>query len=87
MKAITFIVECLYWLNIFIVPTCLLTLLGYAGYYYIGEFPGMVCLVAFAITGIISGILWAERVRKTVGCSNYVNRIFSSPDLDNRGKT
>lgn len=84
MKFVKFITEALFWLNIFIVPVLVSLISGYALYYFAATQWALACSVILVIAGVVSGILWAERVRKTVGCSVYVNRIFSSPDLDNK---
>jgi hypothetical protein len=81
MKVVKFLVEGLYWLNIVFVPIFLLGGVGYLLYHYYATTLTLAACILLLVTGITLGIYWAEKVRKTIGCSVFVNRIFSSRDI------
>ena len=84
MKAVEFIVEALSWLNIFIVPAAFLSGAGFLVYHHYTTTLGLVLFIILAMTGITLGLFWAERVRKTIGCSTFMSRIFSSGDVEGK---
>ncbi|MBS1690490.1 MAG: hypothetical protein JSS96_17290 [Bacteroidetes bacterium] len=84
MKVIRLFIESLYWLNIFIVPVIFIGGSSFLLYY---NYPAIWSLIIFLFLGalsIILGIYWAEKIRKTIGCSVFVNRIFWSPDANDK---
>jgi len=84
MKAVEFIVEALSWLNIFIVPAAFLSGAGFLVYHHYATISGLVFFIMLAMAGIALGLFWAERVRKTIGCSTFMSRIFYSGDVDGK---
>lgn len=81
MKILKFIVEGIYWLNIFLAIFLILSGLGYTLYYYVGNSTGFIFFVVLAIAGFIIGIYCAEKARRKISCSVLVNNIFSSRDI------
>jgi len=75
MKFLENFVELIYWCMICISPTLLLGFAGLALYHhYEGNNTGMTLLVLLSLTGLGFGIYFAERVRRTVGCANFMTR-------------
>jgi hypothetical protein len=38
-------------------------------------------LTLIECTAIITGVLYAERIRKRYGCNNYLGRLLGTPEL------
>lgn len=78
-KIFFFIVELFYWFLIFLSPTL--------GFGLIGLFlitaldSSIIALYVCLAVGPVIGAVWAERIRRKHGCSNYWSRIFSTPDI------
>ncbi len=81
MKIVRAIVEAIYWVNIFIVPLVFLGVLGYVVNYHVHNTLSFIFFIVCLVSGALLGIIWAERVRKKVGCVNYINRIFETNDV------
>jgi hypothetical protein len=82
MKIIITFIEILYWLNIFIVPIIFIGGASFVLYYNYPATWSLMLMISLTTASVIIGIRWAEKIRKTIGCSAFVNRRFSSPDLD-----
>jgi hypothetical protein len=82
MKVLKFIIEGVYWLNIFIVPVALLAIPGFIIHHLYNNRFTLLLFLCSCLSGCVLGFLWAEKTRKTIGCSTFVNRIFSSEDVD-----
>lgn len=84
MKIVQSLIESLYWMNIFIVPVVFIGGTGFLLYHQYPATWGFIIFLLLGISSIILGIYWAEKTRKTTGCSVFVNRIFSSPDVNGK---
>jgi len=84
MKIVQSLIESLYWMNIFIVPVVFIGGTGFLLYHQYPATWGFIIFLLLGISSIILGIYWAEKTRKTIGCSVFVNRIFSSPDVNGK---
>ena len=74
MKFLESLVEGFYWLLIFISPTVILGFAGFVAWYNFKGTIGIISFIALALAGIGLGIYFAERIRKTVGCSMFLSR-------------
>ena len=85
MKFISFFVELIYWIQIFLCPTLLIGAIGLACYGYLKGPTGSLLFFAFIALGIGTGIYFAERVRRRIGCSTFMSRVMgrSSSDTPN----
>ena len=73
------IVEIIFWIAIFSSP--LLIGLALAFILYLNA-PKLAWLsIGIAGLGVLAGILFAERVRRKYGCTNYMSRLISTPDF------
>ncbi|GIU49509.1 hypothetical protein [Shewanella sp. KT0246] len=75
MKFVAQFVHLLLWLSVAMSPTLFFTMLGlilvYSSEGQMGEFT----VPMMALVGFVLGAIWAERVRKTVGLSNFFGRL------------
>ncbi|MCL1067350.1 hypothetical protein L2735_11090 [Shewanella olleyana] len=75
MKFVAQFVHCLLWLSVAMSPTLLFTIIGlvlvYSSEGQMGEFT----VPVMTLIGFVLGAMWAERVRKTVGLSNFFGRL------------
>jgi hypothetical protein len=78
IRLFQFIVETLCWLNIFIVIPLILDLGTFVLYHNMPSRWTYVLFISSSVLGLVLGILWAEKVRKTIGCSVFMSSIFSS---------
>ena len=78
-KSFQTLIEIAYWIAIFFSPVLLFSVI--AGIIFISNENNLWISIIFLSVGIILGIVWAERVRKKYGCSRYMGRILSTPDI------
>ena len=79
MKLWEFFVEAIFWVQIFLAPLlagCLMAVL-----IYLGNSRLLPLAVLFIVLGFVAGIVIAERIKKKYGCSRYLSRIISTPDI------
>jgi hypothetical protein len=79
MKIFLFIVSCVYWAWCFMVPVIIMGIPAWL--LYSAKKENVFGSILLLLTGIILGILFAERVRKKEGLISFFGRITSSPDL------
>ncbi|MBC5863404.1 hypothetical protein [Flavobacterium turcicum] len=82
-KVFEYIMEIIAWLQIVASP--LLIGLGIAAFIY---FPNptetrMIIALLIAVLGLVTGIVWANRIWKSKGTMWFVSQISATPDLDN----
>ncbi len=80
MKFVQFLIDLVYWLWLFLIPT---GILGFYAYYRYYNNPKNLALpIAILIAGIVLGIWLAERIRRKRGLAYFFSRITASPDFD-----
>ena len=84
MKLMMFLVNTIYWLGLFIVPSGIIGFI--ALWLYIDNYIGMFLSILLGVIGIVSGILLAEYIRKHYGLNNFFSRLSSTPDIENRNE-
>ena len=82
MKLFMFLINTIYWLWLFIVPSGIFSFIGY--WIYLKDSSNIAYSIILSVTGITLGIYLAERVRKKYGLSNFFGRISESPDIKDR---
>jgi hypothetical protein len=78
-----YFIEILRWIQITIVIPIILFFFSLGIY---SAYPSNLVLYIcafFIILGFIFGAIWATRIWKTKGTSNFISKIYSSPDFDN----
>ena len=73
--------EVVAWFNIFLFPAALFALVGYVVYANNKTGLGISALIFLSLAGVCLGVYLAERVRKRVGCSTVLFRVFTSHDI------
>ena|SRR5665647_1583788 len=80
MKVFMFFIKAFYWLWLFIVPAGILGFFAIWLYFKSSEYlPFSIILGLF---GIVSGVAFAEYVRRKYGLDNFFGRLMATPDID-----
>jgi hypothetical protein len=77
LKVVEFLVEAGFWLMAFASPM-LVSIIASALIYSSNKSVSIIIL----IVGVITGIAFAEWVRRKHGCSNYFAKLIASPDIN-----
>lgn len=77
------LIEVLNWIRIAISPTLIGALIGGIIYLKMGE-DGFALGISITTIGGIIGLLWATRIWRKQGTTNFISRIDASPELDNK---
>jgi hypothetical protein len=77
------LIELINWLRIAISPTLIGALIGGLIYLKMGDDGFVLGIVTTALGGIF-GVLWATKIWKKQGTTNFISRIDASPELDNK---
>lgn len=77
-----YIIESINWLRIVASPTILGLIVGGVVYLNYQNETGTIIGGIIAIVGLILGIIWATRVWKTIGTTQFFSGINPPPDLD-----
>ena len=78
-KIFEFFIEGVFWLQIFLCPLLVGGIIAFL--IYNGNSDLLVLSLFFIAIGFILGIVIAERIRRKYGCSRYLSRIISTPDI------
>ncbi len=74
MKFLESLMEFFYWCVIFICPTAILSIIGFViNYNYKGDI-GFFSFIGLSILGVALGIYFAEKIRRSVGCTYFITR-------------
>lgn len=82
IKLLAFAIESWSWLKIVASPTLIGCLLGAVLYFSAPGIPGQVGGFACVVVGIVSGVVWANRIWKREGTTTFLSKTEASPDLD-----
>ncbi|MEC6817158.1 hypothetical protein VXS05_19250 [Photobacterium toruni] len=44
-------------------------------------------IASFTVIGLIVGVIWAEKIRRTIGLSSFHGRLIATPEIDGHDKT
>jgi len=77
------ITEIVGWILITLSPTLLGIALGLGIYLYFPNSTGMTLGILVALTGLITGMVWATKKYRTTGTIHFLSRISATPELDN----
>jgi len=78
-KVVQFIIEAILWLLLFLSPALFFGVIALL--FYINDWENGTIPVVLIVAGVISGVIFAEYIRRKHGCSAYLSRIFSTPDI------
>jgi hypothetical protein len=82
MKIIAFLIEVFSWLKIVASPLLISVIIAGVIYLYLPGNLGLLLSASILLIGLILGIIWATRVWKKQGTTNYLARIYATPELD-----
>jgi len=74
MKFLETLVELFNWCLIFISPVLIFGFTGFVIYYNFNGNTGIISFIGLSAFGIVLGIYFAEKIRRSVGCSNFMTR-------------
>lgn len=77
------LIELINWLRIAISPLLIGVLIGGLVYLKMGDDGFVPGLLITAIGGIV-GVIWATKIWKKQGTTNFISRIDASPELDKK---
>ena len=75
-------IESMNWIQIVASPFLFCSLLAVFFYIYKPNTTSLIISTIIASAGLIIGIIWATRVKKKSGTTNYISKISASPDFD-----
>ncbi|MEN9333300.1 MAG: hypothetical protein RLY35_480 [Bacteroidota bacterium] len=81
-KSVEWITSSMTWLQIFISPFALGLIIGIVIYLSNPTLIGQIIGGATIVIGLLLGIRWANRKRKTEGTVQYMSKIIATPELD-----
>lgn len=77
------LIELLYGIRIFLSPALIGLILGLLVYFYFKNALGLVLGIVLFISGIVLGLIWANRIYKSKnGTAWYLSRTMATPELD-----
>jgi hypothetical protein len=79
LRVLKFFIESVFWLQIFLCPFLAGGIIAFL--LYSSQQDLWPVSIFFVLTGFVFGIILAERIRKKYGCSRYLSRILSTPDI------
>jgi hypothetical protein len=74
MKFLETLVELFNWCLIFISPVLLFGFAGFVIYHNFKGNMGISSFIGLSVFGIVLGIYFAEKIRRSVGCANFMTR-------------
>jgi uncharacterized membrane protein YfcA len=80
MKFVQFLIDLIYWVWLFLIPTGILGVYAYYRHYINPKNLALPLLILIA--GIVLGIWLAEGIRRKRGLAYFFSRINASPDFD-----
>jgi|SRR5450432_4330945 len=80
MKFVQFFIDLIYWLWLFLIPTCVFGIYAYYRHYNNPRNLAFPLFIFFV--GVILGICLAESIRRKRGLAYFFSRINASPDFD-----
>ena len=78
------ITEVIGWLQIVASPTLICSGIGAFIYFRNPNLTNLIIAICICMVGIVSGILYANKIWKTKGTVWFVSRLIASPELDNQ---
>ncbi|MBI3136777.1 MAG: hypothetical protein HYZ14_19035 [Bacteroidetes bacterium] len=78
------IFEVFAWLRIVAAPLIIACIPGAIVYFNFPGPAGLIGGICSVLTGLIIGIIWANRVWKKQGTTHFISRINASEDLDSK---
>jgi hypothetical protein len=85
-KVLAFLIEVVNWIRIVLSPTLIGGIIGVLIYSSNENTTGLFIGGTFCLAGFVVGIIWATKVWKRKGTTQFMSRIHASPDIDEATK-
>ncbi len=59
-----------------------MTLIGFSAFYFLEQGIAIKVVCCSAFFGLVLGVLWAERIRRTMGIITFTAYLLSTPEID-----
>ncbi|WP_394133056.1 hypothetical protein [Shewanella maritima] len=82
MKVFGILIQVMLWLAVAFSPTLIGVFIGFFVHVNSSGSIGEFALPSFALLGFLAGGLWAERIRKHVGLSEFMGHLVKQPEID-----
>ncbi|HTL82206.1 MAG TPA: hypothetical protein VL651_10900 [Bacteroidia bacterium] len=82
MKFLEWLIDIFSWMKIVLCATFIGAIGGAVFYNYHRNRNGIIIGIVITSVGLIIGIIWATRVWKKIGTTNFLAKVDSSPELD-----
>ncbi len=83
-KIIEYLIEFFGWLKIVASPFLIGILIGGIVYYNFENRFGLIIGILLSLLGLIVGIIWATRIWKKQGTTQFLSRVIATPELDKK---
>jgi hypothetical protein len=70
------------WVQIVVSPLLAGLVLGFIAYLFTPDTLGIILGVAFAVIGLIIGVIWATKICKNEGTVHFMSKVMATPELD-----
>lgn len=85
-KFLAFLIEVFNWIRIVLSPTLIGCIIGVLIYSSNEHTTGLIIGGTFCLAGFVVGIIWATKIWKRKGTTQFMSRIYASPDIDEATK-
>ena len=82
LASLAFFVVSLFYLQIVITPTILVGVIGVTAFNFLEYGLAINVVYGFAFAGSFLGVIWAERIRKSLGIVAFHAYLLSTPEID-----
>ena len=72
------------WLRIVISPTLAFAFIGAFVFLYFRGDLGIVLWILTTLLGVVLGVLWANRISRTMSPVYFMSQVIASPELDDK---
>ncbi|GLP95131.1 hypothetical protein [Paraferrimonas sedimenticola] len=86
MKPIAFFVQALLWMSVACSPI-LVSFVIAVWAVYVGLVSSPMSGLGILLFGALVGVVWAERIRKTIGLSQFWGRLLGHPEFIRRSRS
>lgn len=81
-KVFEYIISLIYWFRIVASPLLIGAAIATAIYFQNPSTTTLVIGITTTVIGLLIGILWATKIRKTKGTIKYISEIDATPDIE-----
>lgn len=86
MKFIEKVLEIIAWVQIILFPIFISLILAGLIFYFIPSSFGIICAVFIVFTGLVIGVVYANKIHKKEGTVNHMGKLLRTPELEENHK-